>query len=97
MPTDLHFICKNGDCWRKLGAEEFETGDWYVSDDKAQEAVGGRIYLHEDQNSLAWHGGTITFRHYGHDDRKVFRYTVDGNFRVPCLGNWAQEKAIVHR
>jgi hypothetical protein len=98
MPTDLHCICKEGERWRKLSAEEFETGDWVVGFDTAQEAVGGRIFLHEHQNSLAWHGGTITFWHYGDtEDRKVFLYTLDGDFRIPCVGNWAQELAIVRR
>jgi hypothetical protein len=98
MPTDLHCICKEGDSWRNLGADEFETGDWYVSDDTAQEAVGGRIFLHETQNSLAWHGGRITFWGYGEkDERKIFTYKLDGDFRVPCTGKWSQEMAIVRR
>ena len=99
MTLDLHFICKHQENWKKISASVFETGDWTISDKKAQEAsIGGRIYLHEKQNDPAWHGGTI--KSWGLSKtkgRKFFRYEVDGPFRVKCADNWSQESAFVPR
>jgi hypothetical protein len=98
MPTDLHFICQHRQNHRSLGNQVFETWEWSVSDEVAQEAVGGRLYLHEHQKRPAWHGGTITgWRPSGTPGRKIFTYTVDEPFRIICPGNWGQEKAIVRR
>ncbi len=97
MPTDLHFICKHGLNHEHLEGNAFETGEWVVSEQVADEAVGGRIYLHERQNDPAWHGGTITAWRTEEDDRKVFSYVVDGPFRVRCTENWGREKAIIRR
>ncbi len=104
MTTDLHFICKGERRnWRQIATSEFETGNWVVSEHVAREAVGGRVYLHEKKETLAWHGGTITkWRRSGETDRRgrprlVFTYTVDGDFNVECASGWSMEKAIVRR
>jgi hypothetical protein len=99
MPTDLHFICQHRQNHRSLGNQVFETWEWYVSDEVAQEAIGGRLYLHEQQKRPPWHGGTITgWRPSDTPGRKIFTYTVDRPFRdVVCPENWGQEKAIVRR
>ena len=99
MPTDLHFVCRQGLNHKRLDPQTFESGNWKVSDDLAQSAVGGRIYLHEVQAEAAWHGGTIiSWRPVpGDKGRTVFTYLVEGFFRVKCPGRWGQERAIVRR
>jgi hypothetical protein len=60
--------------------------------------LGGRIYLHERQSDVAWHGATIKFWHYADgSNRKVFNYVEDGDYRVMCTGTWARETATVRR
>ncbi len=56
---DLHFICPQGRNHAKLGPDTYESGNWTVSDERADEAVGGRIYLHDTKKGRSWHGGTI--------------------------------------
>lgn len=98
MPVDLHFICKQGENHFHLRNQIHETGNWVVSDEVADQAVGGRLYLHERQAASAWHGGTILRWHRSlNESRKIFTYKVDGEFRIACPGGWAQEKAIVRR
>lgn len=98
MPVDLHYICKHGDNHQKIGDQLFETGNWTATDQLADEAIGGRIYLHEKQNENAWHGGTVTqWRNASDGKRKVFTFLVDGPFRIKCSENWAQERAIIRR
>ena len=98
MPTDLHFVCQHKMNWTKINLEIYETGNWVISDQIANEAIGGRIYLHENRKAPAWHGGTITAcRSSSLPGRQIFTYTVDGPFRVHCTEGWGQEKAIVRR
>lgn len=98
MPVDLHFICKQQRNHRHVEGSTFETWEWKVSTKTADEAIGGRVYLHETHRSDAWHGGTVTgWRPADDGIRKVFTYVVDGPFRVRCRGNWGREKAIVRR
>lgn len=94
---ELHFICKQGKNHTRLGDEFYETGNWVVNEGTANEAVGGRVYLHEKQDEPAWHGGTIIEWRTSAEDpnRKIFRYRVDGPFRVRCREGWGREKAIV--
>lgn len=101
MTIDLHFVCKQGLNHRCVAKEtkEYESGNWIVADDIADGAVGGRVYLHEAQAAEAWHGGTIISWSRAPDEpaRKVFRYRVEGPFRVRLREGWGQEKAIVRR
>ena len=91
MPTDLHFICERGRNHRSLGNQAYETWEWVISDKVAEEAIGGRLYLHAQENRPAWHGGTITsWRPSTTPGRKIFSYTVDGQFRMVCPGQWGQ-------
>ena len=96
MTIDLHFICPHGDKWTNLGNNKFETGNWTMGQQAADESIGGRIYLHEHQRDVAWHGGKIiAWRPSDEAGRVIFTYQVDGPFRVRCTESWAQEKAIV--
>ena len=96
MPIELHFICKQGDNHEILGDDIYKSGNWAVSDATAQEAVGGRIYLHEKQSDKSWHGGTIlSWEPYPNTNRKIFKYLADGEIGVYCKDNWAQKAAII--
>ena len=98
MTVNLHFICKHGESFRKIGDQEFESGNWSCSDQTVQASIGGRFYLHEKQKSDAWHGGTIeAWRKSDEAGRKIFTCRVDGEFRIRCPGNWSQERAIVRK
>jgi hypothetical protein len=98
MAVDLHYICKHGLNHKHLGDQVHESGEWTATAETAQEAVGGRIYLHERQKDRAWHGGTIiSWRLAPDGERKIFTYKVDGDFRISCPGNWGQERAIIRR
>ena len=99
MTVDLHFICRHGKNHQHLGNQIHDSGNWTVANDVADEAIGGRIYLHEHQRDPAWHGGTILAWRFAPDGslKKIFTYKVDGDFRFPCTGDWGQEKAIVRR
>lgn len=97
MPLELHFVCPHGLNHRHLKEEaRYESGNWVVGDQVANEAVGGRIFLHETQAERAWHGGRIVAWRPAQDpSRKIFTYVVDGPFRVVCRENWGQEKAVI--
>jgi hypothetical protein len=99
MPVDLHYVCRHQECWTRLDAAQFETGNWTCSDETADDAIGGRIYLHETRSAPAWHGGTITNWRPAQDlpDKVVFTYSVDGPFRVVLKKGWGQERAIIRR
>ena len=98
MAMDLHFICSRQQNHQRLEGTVFETGNSVVSNETADEAIGGRVYLHEKKKEELWHGGTIVeWRRTDDGHRKIFRYVVDGPFRLRCPGGWGQEKAIVRR
>ncbi|MDP4026838.1 hypothetical protein Q8W71_30020 [Methylobacterium sp. NEAU 140] len=94
---DLHFICPQGLNHRRVEESVYESGNWAVSDERADEAVGGRIYLHEKQRERSWHGGTILSWRPFDASRKVFTYRAEGQIRVLCPGGWGQEQATVRR
>ena len=61
MVVDLHFLCKQGERNKRIGPEptRYETAYWPVTDEVANEAVGGRLYLHAARAEDAYYGGTI--------------------------------------
>jgi hypothetical protein len=94
---DLHFVCPQGRNHTRLGSDTYESGNWVVSDERANEAVGGRLYLHETKKGRSWHGGTIQSWRAFDDTRKVFTYKAEGEVRVLYLSGWGQEQATVRR
>ncbi|CCV12533.1 hypothetical protein MESS4_430179 [Mesorhizobium sp. STM 4661] len=97
--TNLHVICQHKMNWIKLENGLFETGEWTVAGNTADELkhTRGRVFLHEKQKEKAWHGGVVLdWRPSPKDSkRKIFTYRVDGPFRSICPGNWSREVAIV--
>jgi hypothetical protein len=98
MPVDLHYICKRGENHRMIWERIFDTGNWTADTQTSELALDGRIYLHENQRALAWHGGTIAgFRSAPSPEnhRKIFTYVPDIEFRIPCPIRWSQQRAVV--
>ena len=94
---DLHFICPQGRNHIRLGQDVYKSGNWTVSDERAAEAVGNRIYLHETKKGRSWHGGTIQGWRVFDGTRKIFTYKAEGDIRVLCADGWGQEQATVRR
>ena len=94
---DLHFICPQGRNDAKAGPDVYESGNWVVSNERADEAVGGWIYLHETKKGKSWHGGTIQGWRAFDGTRKVFTYKAEGELRVLCSNGWGQEQATIRR
>jgi hypothetical protein len=98
MPTDIHVICPHKLNWRRIEGNVFESEDWRVATRTAEEArtSGGRFYLHEHKADPAWHGGSTTeWILVPESGRLIFRYVMDGPFRVRCREGWSQSMAIV--
>ena len=97
MPIDLHYICKRGEQFKLVGDKLFETGDWILGKHLVSKVVGGRIYLHRNQKSEAWHGGTIREVIPVPDPRRAkFIYVADIPYTVLCPINWGRQRAIIH-
>lgn len=104
MPTDLHFIARveeqGEDRWHQIDKVTFETGHWEkITDQLADEIVKscGRVFLHNEQRGLAWHGGRIVDWRPGHSGRKIFKYIYDKAIHTLAPPkNWGRELAIVH-
>ncbi len=104
MPTAICFIEK----MRKQrpivrGGNDWESGNWHVSQEKAQSLVGKRIYFHEKQAEPSYFGGLITGFHVLPADhpenpgRIVFVFTRDDEgkgFRAGSTG-WGNEQKTI--
>jgi hypothetical protein len=98
MRVDIHFVCKKGLHWTQVDQNIYETGNWYVADRTADQVIGGRVYLHDKQNTAAWHGGrVIGWRPVDSTRRKIFTYVLEGDFQVKLLDGWGNEKAVVRK
>ena len=98
MPIDLHYICKRGENHRLVWPGVFDTGNWTADDRTAELAVGGRIYLHQNQKTASWHGGTITGWRSAprpENHRKIFTFEADIDYKVLCPIPWSQQRAVV--
>jgi hypothetical protein len=80
---------------------EWESGNWYLKLDKAEQLVGGMLYLHEAQDVRSRFGGKIlSVREIadGADKgRVVFRFQAQpaGVDIRAGRDNWSQEMKIV--
>ncbi len=97
MPTGVSLICRHGLNHKHITGNQYESGNWVVSDQVADELVRirGLITLHEHQNEKAWHGGRVLgWRASETDGKKIFLYEVTPEFRdFVCRTNWGMEKA----
>lgn len=98
---DLHLICRTPQRlgWSDRGDGTYLSRAWSLTPERANEIVGGRIYLHDAQKDRSWHGGKVVGWHFDAlmPDRIEFEYVVDGPFRVACPGGWGNEMAFVKR
>lgn len=104
MPTAICFMEK----MRKQhpivrGSNDWESGNWDVSQEKAQLLIGKRIYFHEKQADPSYFGGVISgFRvlpadHPETPGRIVFAFTRDNEgkgFRAGSAG-WRNEQKTI--
>ena len=100
MPVDLHYICKQGENFKWLGGDIFDTGNWTASDELSSLVMnGGRIFLHTAQKEPAWHGGSlIDFRAAPapEENRKIFRCRREFDYKILCEATWSQQKAVAY-
>lgn len=80
----------------------YESGNWDVSEAKAQSLIGGRIYFHETQAGRSYFGGVITgFRVLPKSDpyagRIVFFFTADRDGKGVLAGtdSWRNEQKTI--
>ena len=100
--ASIHFVERLNKVTKVQGTnDEWESGNWVVSQKTAQSLVGGDLYLHSDQNEASHFGGEIIgFRvHRGShlNDRVVFRIRASPKYRGVRTERegWGNEKKIV--
>jgi hypothetical protein len=104
MPTAICFIEKK----RKQrpvskGSNEWESGNWDVSQAKAASLVGKRIYFHEKQAEPSYFGGVIVSfqvlpaNHSESPGRIVFTFTRDehGMNFIAGPDGWGNEQKTI--
>lgn len=95
--AEIHVIARKQKGLKRLPDGNYESGDWYVSDETADKLIGGEIYLHDDQGSNSYFGGKIQEVKRLDDGRKVFIFNGDAkckNVKTDKEG-WGQEKKII--
>ena len=80
---------------------EWESGNWAISEDTAKKLVGGHIYPHRNQDKPSHFGGEILSYRFlvdgEHAGRIIFRFRAD----IACKGvktgpdGWGYEKKIL--
>lgn len=80
---------------------EWESGDWYVSREAAEQLVGGDLYLHKAQDAPSTFGGRIiAYRIHEAGSplagKVVFRFVFAPPYRgVISRGGWGMEKKYI--
>ncbi len=79
---------------------EWDTGNWWISDRTAAQLQGQKVYLHKGQDKASHIGGEVIFfrQASGADTkRKVFRFRESPQcFGVPApTTGWGNEKCII--
>jgi len=77
-----------------------ESEWWAIPPETAEKLLGGRIYLHKEQDKPSFFGGTITaYRIETHGEwtgRLIFTFTRDlAGKGVVSRGGWGNEKKYV--
>ena len=80
---------------KEMGEGIFSSGDWSVSEARANSLIGGRIYFHRTQAKASFFGGTvIKVKSSAVAGRVIFIFEYDPQCRgviTPPEG-WSQEK-----
>jgi len=88
--------------WRKQeGSPEYQSGYWNLSAERASNAIGAKIYFHEQQVAPSFFGGTITAFEIKPDEpwkgRIIFTFEPSSDLEgiKTERGGWSMEKKIV--
>lgn len=106
MPR-IHVIERLGYIWR-LDNDEWESGFWRLTADRAGLLVNGQMFFHTKQKEPSHFGGVILgcrpatrddAREEEHIGRIIFRIRASNEFKGVKAGSrgWAYEKKIVYR
>ena len=99
----IHLIERLGNMERiDKEKNEWESGEWAVSEETAQKLVGGNLYLHHGQDKASHFGGKIlSFRvlpdSLANAGRIVFQFLPSMEYKNVKAGQdgWGNEKKIV--
>ncbi|MDO6461738.1 hypothetical protein Q4485_13590 [Granulosicoccaceae sp. 1_MG-2023] len=98
----IHFIEKEKD-FKRLAADanRWESGNWAVTPEVAEEAVGGDIFFHKQRTSPSYFGGKVlSFRQTESDAgevRVVFEFEMTQGHRGQKTDRkgWTSETKII--
>ncbi|MBB1307961.1 hypothetical protein H5162_00675 [Pseudoalteromonas sp. SR41-8] len=98
--TAVHFIEKKDEDkkLKEINAKSnlWESGDWSVSEARAQELVGGKIYIHKAQRLPSHKGGTVQSYEKVSDTRFKFVFVAEEGCENVTEVNWpAGEKKFI--
>jgi hypothetical protein len=96
----LHLLARTSDQGGKLqtiALGEFESGNWAVPAELADQATGAEIHLHERQADKSWIAGRIVGARPSETmpGRFVFRFKVDRSLQRTHRTGWGMEQARV--
>jgi hypothetical protein len=96
----LHLLARSGfqnGKLQKSALSDLATGNWDVSAEFAEQAIGAEIHLHESQSSKSWKAGRITavLPSATMDGRYVFHFKVDPRLERTQREAWGNEQARV--
>jgi hypothetical protein len=101
MTRKIHLIEKLG-LFQRVDGNIYESGNWDISTQKADELIGGDIYFHKKQKETSFFGGKILgYRIYDEDDelrgRIIFRFEYSRGHKDVLAGDggWSYEKKII--
>ena len=90
--TAVHFIEKKDEDkkLKKINAKSnlWESGNWSVSEARAQELVGGKIYIHKAQRLPSHKGGTVQSYEKVSDTRFKFVFVAEEDCENVTEVNW---------
>ena len=97
----LHVIEKKSDKDRKLteinkSQNLWETGDWNITEKRAKQLIGSKIYVHKGQKKPSHKGGQVTSFRMTKTGRYVFTFVAHENCdNVIASANWGNELCFV--
>lgn len=96
---DIHLIEKNAAYYRVEGtSDEWITGSWVLSEDTAEQLIGGTVHLHTAQKAGCYLGGEILGCKLVSPQRYEIHFKLDKSvMNKTANGNWGMEKMLVRR